>query len=167
MKLPLTVDALYTTILTKEEIMRVVYSEEKETSFLGMKVEEHKGRMVGNEFEVARQASGISAFIEPYPLIKGWTYENPMRIKLKIIPKYFDILFFSICSSAFILGAILSDKMTVNHVYKTPTILERFIFSSFGIVIGIWGYLRAIRPIGRSEKWAVRKFKLTRSNETQ
>jgi hypothetical protein len=165
MKLPLTIDSQYSTTLSKDEIVGVIYNDESETSFLGMKVEYHKGGFVGDQFEILRNANGVTAFIESYPLITGWIKENPMRIRLKITPNYFKIIFFLFIGSVIFFSGIFFPEVTVNGVYKkNPSFSEWLVSPSIGILMGLWGYLNAIRPIKQTEKWVIRKLGLIKIN---
>lgn len=70
--------------------------------------------------------------------------ENPTQAEIKFIPNYFSILFFSIFVFTFISIAVFIDKMTINGVYREPTLGERLLYSLAGIVHRIWCYLRII-----------------------
>ncbi len=134
-----------------------------EKKFGGLRVDKFATGIQENGFFIDRNTYGLDGFtFERYPVIEGIYFsENPLVINILIKPRYFTIIFFSLFVLTFIPVAIFADKMTINGVFKSPSIVERMLFSLGGIIPGLWCYFGYIRPVKKAENWIVQKLNLS------
>lgn len=162
MRLPFTIEKLYTTNLTFDEIAQELENKNSIKYFGELRVDKYKHDIVENGFYVQRYSNGIDAFLEYFPLIKGEIVnEKPTRVFLTFKPSYFTIIFFSIFVFGFGYAGIFVDNWTLNGVKRMPTIPERLLIVALGSGIPfLWCFLQYIRPIKRAEKWITEKLGL-------
>lgn len=163
MKLPFTIDRNYSTDLSKSQVNEVMNNLDTQKQFGGLRTDKFVAQTSESGFIVARNTYGLDGFtLEQYPVVEGlYISERPMTINIVIKPSYFTILFFSIFVFTFIPVGIFVDKMTINGVFRSPTITERFLFAGVGgIIPGLWCYFGYIRPIKKAETWIVEKLRL-------
>jgi hypothetical protein len=162
MKLPFTIEKLYTTKFSFDEIVQELENKNSIKYLGGLRVDKYKHDIVDKEFYVQRYSNGIDAFLEYFPLIKGEIVnENPTRIFLTLKPSYFTIIFFSIFVFCFGYAGVFIDTWTINGVRRPPTLSERFFIVLLGSGIPfLWCYLQYIRPIKKAEKWIVEKLEM-------
>lgn len=163
MRLPFTIEKLYTTKLSFNEIVQKLENKNSVKLFGGLRVDKYNHNIVNNRFYVKRYSNGIDALLEYFPLIKGeLVNEKPSRIFLTVKPNYLTILFFSMFIFGFGYAGIFVDNWTINGVKRLPTITERVFIVLLGSGIPfLWCYVQYIRPIKRSEKWIIKKLDLT------
>ena len=164
MKLPFSIDRYYTTHLSKSQVADELNDLDAEKKFGGLRTDKFATSTSESNFLIGRNTYGVDGFtLEQYPVIEGFYFsEKPLIINILIKPDYFTILFFSIFVFTFIPAAIFVDKMTINGVYKSPTIIERLLFAGVGgIMPGLWCYFGYIRPVKKAEKWIVEKLSLS------
>src|SRR5687767_7878078 len=149
MKLPFSIDRYYTTHLTRSQVTEELNNLVTEKKFGGLRTDKFVTGISENSFLIGRNTYGLDGFtLEQYPVIEGIFFsERPVTINVLIKPSYFAILFFSIFVFTFIPVAIFVEKMTINDVFRTPTIIERFLFAGVGgIMPGLLCYFGYIRP---------------------
>lgn len=163
MKLPFSIDRYYTTHLSKSQVTEELTSLVTEKKFGGLRTDKFVADVSENRFLIGRNTYGLDGFtFEHYPVIEGIYFsEKPLTINILIRPSYFTIIFFSFFVFTFIPVAIFVDKMTINGVFKSPTIVERLLFSLGGIIPGLWCYFGYIRPIKKAENWIVQRLSLS------
>ncbi len=163
MKFSFSIEETYKSELSKDKIIELIQSNNAEKKFGGLKIIKYRYVINDSFFEVQKYANGLDALIEKFPLIKGQiSSENPTLVTLRIIPNYFSIIFFSIFVFIFIPASILIQKMTINDVYRIPTVTERILIAFLGGVIpATWCYFQQIRPIKKTEKWIADKLSLS------
>ena len=162
MRLPFTIEKLYTTSLSFNEIVQELENKNSIKYFGGLRVDKYKHDIVDLGFYVQRYSNGIDAFLEYFPLIKGEIVnEKPTRVFLTLKPSYFTIIFFSLFVFGFGYAGIFVDNWTINGVKRLPTALDRLFVILFGSGMPfLWCYLQYIRPIKRVEKWITEKLDL-------
>jgi hypothetical protein len=162
MRLPFTIEKLYTTRLSFEEIVQELENKNSIKYFGGLRVDKYKHGIVDGTFYVQRYSNGIDAFLEYFPVIKGEIVnEKPTRVFLTFKPSYFYIIFFSIFVIGFGYAGVFVDNWTINGVKRLPSVLERFFIVLLGSGIPfLWCYLQYIRPIKKAEKWITEKLTL-------
>ena len=163
MKLPFSIDRYYTTHLSKSQIAEQLTNLVTEKKYGGLRTDEFVTDISENRFVIVRNTYGVDWFtFERYPLIEGIYFsERPLIINILIKPSYLAVLFFSIFVFTFIPAAIFVDKMTINGVFKSPTIIERLLFSLGGVIPGLWFYFGYIRPIKKAENWIIKRLSLS------
>ena len=163
MKLPFSIDKFYTTHLSKSQVTEELTNLVTEKIFEGLRTDKFVTEISKKRFLIGRNTYGLDGFaLERYPTIEGIYFsERPLTLNILIKPSYFTIIFFSIFVFTFIPAAIFIDKMTINGVFKSPTIMERFLFSLGGIIPGLWCYFGYIRPIKKAENWIIKKLSLS------
>lgn len=167
MKLPFSIDRYFTTHLSKTQIAEELNSLRTEKKFGGLRTDKFITNTSESGFIIGRNTYGVDGFtLEQYPVIEGIYFsESPVIINILIKPSYFTILFFSIFVFTFIPVAIFIDKMTINGVFRSPTIIERILFGFVGgIIPGLWCYFGYIRPVKKAERWIVQKLSLSITN---
>ncbi len=167
MKLPVTIDRCYFTDLSKNQVNEELNSLTNQKQFGGLRTDKFVAQTSETGFTIGRNTYGLDGFtLEQYPEIKGfYISEIPLTINIVIKPNYFAILFFSIFFFSFIPVGIFVDKMTINGIFRVPTIIERFLFASGGgLIPGVWCYFGYIRPIKKAMNWIVEKLKLNAIN---
>lgn len=168
MKLPFSIDRYYSTTLSKTQVREELNNLVTERKFGGLRTDKFVTDISENRFLIGRNTYGVDGFtLEQYPVIEGIFFsERPVTINILIKPSYFTILFFSVFVFLFIPAAIFVDKMTINGVFRTPTIIERFLFAGVGgIIPGLWCYFGYIRPVKKAERWIVQRLNLSASND--
>lgn len=136
------------------------YLSSRESSIWKFKSKTYNVKVDGLLFSIKKR--GGSANGPVYPLIKGKITQNDfVQIDLDIEPAY------SIIISSFLAGFtglffILSDeKMTINNVFRAPTLLERIGMGLFVIAIpAVISYFKTIQPVQNAEEWLISKLKL-------
>lgn len=164
MKLPFSIDKYYTTYLTKSQVAEELKKLATEKKFRGLRTDKFVTQTSDSGFTIGRDTYGLDGFtLERYPVVDGIYFsENPLIVNIQIKPSYLTILFFSIFVFTFIPTGIFIDKMTINGVFRSPTIMERFLFASVGgIIPGLWCYFGYIRPIKKAENWIVQLLNLS------
>jgi|GEM_PF-2041818 len=164
--LPLTVSEEYESDYNYTEIKNILNNLTPEIKIFGIKTRQH------NLYEDENNKKFTVSLFSPlvynssnqpvstlYMRIEIKT-EYPTTLNLKFIPNYFAILFLLIFVVIFIPGAFFAEKWTINDVYRTPTVPERFLFSLAGIIPGVWCYIQFIRPIKRTKNWIIKKMRL-------
>lgn len=167
MKLPFSIDGYFTTHLSKAQIAEELNSLRTEKKFGGLRTDKFITNTSESGFMIGRNTYGIDGFtLEQYPVIEGIYFsESPLTINILIKPSYFTILFFSMFVLTFIPVAIFIDKMTINGVFRPPTIIERALFAFIGgIIPGLWCYFGYVRPVKKAERWIVQKLNLSITN---
>jgi hypothetical protein len=163
MKLPFSIDRYYTTDLSTSQVAEELNNLDKEKKFGGLRIDKFIAQCSEDGFIVGRNTSGVDGFtLEQYPIIEGIYFsKKPLTINILIKPRYLMILFFALFVFTFIPAAIFIDKMTINGIFRSPTIMERFLFAFVGgIIPGLWCYFGYIRPIRKAENWIVEKLGL-------
>jgi hypothetical protein len=163
MILPFSIDRYYTTHLSKSQITKELDGLVTEKKFRGLRTDKIVTSTSESGFMIGRNTYGVDGFtLEQYPVIQGIYFsERPLTINILIKPNYFIIFFFAIFVFTFIPAGIFIDKMTINGVFRSPTITERFLFAGVGgIMPGLWCYFGYIRPIKKAENWIVEKLEL-------
>ena len=162
MKLPFSINRFYTTHLSKTQVRDELNTLMTEKKFGGLRTDKFVVIISDDRFAIGRKTYGVDGFtLEQYPAIKGIYFsETPLKINIVIKPSYFTIIFFSIFVFTFISAALFVDKMTINGVYKSPTIVERFLLFLGGVLPGLWCYFGYIRPVKKAENWIVKKLTL-------
>jgi hypothetical protein len=164
MRLTLSTNKSYSSILSKEEIIHELNNLDREKKFGGLKVDQFDTNIMDSNFSIQRYSNGLDGFtLEKFPLINGEIIsEKPTVINIKLKPNLFTIVFFAIFVFTFIPVGIFIDEMTINGVKKVPTILERLTFAGLGgLIPGLWCYFGYIRPIKKAEIWIVNRLNLT------
>jgi len=163
MKLVLNIDQYYSSGLTKAGISDALAFLGKENKFGGLRTDRFIASETEDGFVVERNTYGLDFFtIERYPPITcNYISEDPVVLNIRIRPNYFTIIFLSFMSVAFMLSTLLASKMTINCVYKTPSIPERLVFIGFSLLPALWCYFGYLRPIQKAEKWITEKLNLT------
>ena len=167
MKLPFSLDRYYTTPLSKIQVIEEINNLSTEKKFGGLRSDKLVTQISENGFLISRKTYGVDGFtLEQYPLIEGIYFsEMPLTINILIKPSYFTILFFSLFVLTFIPASIFVDKMTINGVFRSPTIWERFMVTGVsGFMPGLWCYFGHIRPVNKAENWIKEKLSLTISS---
>jgi hypothetical protein len=163
MKLPFTIDRYYSTNLSKSQVIEELNNLASQKKFGGLRTDEFVSQASESGFIVGRNTYGLDGFtLEQYPAVEGfYISDRPLTINIIVKPSYFTILFFSIFVFSFIPVSIFVDKMTINGIFRSPTIIERLLFAGIGgIIPGIWCYFGYIRPIKKAENWIVKKLRL-------
>ena len=162
MKLPFSIDRLYTTDLPKSQVTAELTIAVIDTKVSALSIDKFVTDISENRFVIGRSTYGLDGFtLERYPVIEGIYFsERPLTINILIKPSYFTIVFFSIFVFTFIPTAIFVDKLTINGVFKSPTVIERLLYSLGGIIPGLWCYFGYIRPIKKAENWIIQKLSL-------
>ncbi|QNA46136.1 hypothetical protein [Lacibacter sediminis] len=164
MQSPFTIDKYYSTDLSKSQVFEEMNNLDTEQQFGGLRTDKFIAQTSESGFIVIRNTYGLDGFtLEQYPTLEGYYIsEKPLTINIVVKPRYFTILFFSIFVFTFIPASIFIDKMTINGIFRSPTIPERFLFAGVGGVIpGLWCYFGYIRPIKKAENWIVEKLRLS------
>lgn len=162
MKLPFTIEKLVTTQLTFSQIVERLEDRQSIKSFGGLRVDKYRFVVQEDEFYVGRNAYGLDALLEYFPLIVGKVVgQQPTQIHLKLKPDYFFIGFFCVFALIFFIGGALIDDWTLNGVKRAPTLLERLGIISLGCILPLlWCYVQNIRPIKKAESWIEEKLEL-------
>jgi hypothetical protein len=163
MKLPFSIDRYYTTHLSKEQVTQELNILVSEKKFGGLRTDEFVTQTSESGFLIGRNTYGVDGFtLEQYPVIEGIYFsDKPVTINIQIRPNYFTIIFFSLFVFTFIPAGIFIDRMTINGVFRSPTIAERFFFAGLGGGIpALLCYFGYIRPIKKAEAWIVEKLGL-------
>ena len=164
MKLPFTIDRYYSTDLAKHQVAEELNNLTSQKQFGGLKTDNFIAQTSENGFIVERNTYGLDGFtLEQYPVVEGaYISERPLTINIVIKPSYFTILFFSVFVFTFIPVGVFVDKMTINGVFRSPSISERLLFAGVGgIIPGFWCYFGYIRPIKKVENWIIKKLRLS------
>ena len=162
MRLPFTIEKLYTSKFTFAEIAKELENKSSIKYFGGFRVDKYRHNIFENGFYVQRYSNGIDAFLEYFPLIKGEVVnEKPTRLFLTFKPSYFTIILSFIVVFVFGYAGIFVDNWTLNGVKRVPTLPERLLIVAVGSGIPfLWCYLQYIRPIKRAESWIIEKLGL-------
>ena len=98
MKLPFSIDRLYTTDLSKSQVTDELTNVVIEKKFSGLSIDKFVTDISENRFVIGRSTYGLDGFtLERYPVIEGIYFsERPLTINILIKPSYFTIVFFSI-----------------------------------------------------------------------
>ena len=164
MRLPLSIDKSYLSTFSKEKVFSELSLVESQKKFGGLRVDKFAISVTDSSFQIQRYSNGLDGFtLGQFPLINGeFISERPTILNIKLKPNYITIIFFSIFVITFIPLGIFLDKMTINGVFRAPTILERLMFAGLGgIVPGLWCYFGYIRPIKKAELWIINRLNLT------
>lgn len=163
MKLPFTIDRYYSSDLSKNQVIEDMTNLAPIKKFKGMRIDHFQEENTETSFVVERFTSGLDGFtLEQYPVIEGfYISEKPLILNIVIKPNYLTLLFFSLFVFTFIPASIFLDKMTINGVLRSPSILERLLFAGVGgLMPALWAYFGYIRPIKKAENWIVEKLRL-------
>ena len=164
MKLPFSIDKYYTTHLSRSQVAEELNNLVTEKKFGGLRRDKLVTQISESGFIIGRNSYGVDGFtLEQYPAVEGIYFsERPLTINIQIKPSYFNIIFFSIFVFTFIPASIFINNMTINGVFRSPTIMERFLFATIGgIIPGLWCYFGYIRPIKKAESWIIEKLSLS------
>ena len=164
MKLPFSIDKYYTTHLSRSQVAEELNNLVTEKRFGGLRRDKLVTQISEGGFIIGRNSNGVDGFtLEQYPTVEGIYFsERPLTINILIKPSYFNIIFFSIFVFTFIPASIFINNMTINGVFRSPTIMERFLFALIGgIIPGLWCYFGYIRPIKKAEIWIIEKLRLS------
>jgi hypothetical protein len=165
MRLPFKIDRYYTTDLSKRQVIDVLDNLSNHKQFSGLSAGKFIAQTSESHFVVEQDNSGVDGTtFEQHPEIEGYyVADTPLVINIIITPNYFVILFFSIFVFTFPTVGIFVDEMTINGVFRSPTIFERLIFIVLGGVMpGLWCYFGFIRPVKKAENWIVERLMLRR-----
>jgi len=168
MKLPFTIDRYYFTDLSKSQVVEELNNLTTQKQFGGLRTDKFVAQTTESGFIVGRNTYGLDGFtLGQYPPVEGlYISERPLTINIIIKPSYFTILFFSVFVCLFIPAGIFIDKMTINGIFRSPTLPERLLFAGLGGGIpGLWCYFGYIRPIKKAENWIVKKLRLNATQE--
>lgn len=163
MKLPFTIDKYYSTDLTKDKVIEELNNLTDQKQFGGLRTDKFFVEFFEGGFVVGRKTYGLDGFtLAQYPAITGfYNSEKPLTLNIIVKPDYFTILFFAIFVFTFIPAGIFLHKMTINGVFRSPSISERFLFAGIGgFIPGLWCYFGYIRPVKKAENWIVEKLRL-------
>ena len=153
------IEKSYSTLMTMPQIHECLkHFSSKTSSFFKAKV--YDVQFDDYQFSIRKRGGSFNGAV--YPLINGRiTQEERVRVDLAIRPSYFLIAFCAIFPCIFLPVIFFFDKMTINGVYRTPTIDEKVFFALFSVTIPvIICYFKTIKPTRDAEKWLVRKFSL-------
>jgi hypothetical protein len=162
MRLPFTIEKLYTTRLSFDQIVQELENKNSMKYLGGLRVDKYKHNIIERGFFVQRYSNGANALSEYFPLIKGEIVnEKPMRVYLTLKPSYVTIIFFFIFVFGFGYAGIFVDNWTINGVKRLPTVIERLFIVLLGSGIPfLWCFVQYIRPIKKAEKWIAEKLDL-------
>ena len=152
----------YRSLMTAEQIRNVLeYLAAKESGVWVLKGKVYDVKMSETNFSVKKRGGSMSGAI--YPVIKGKITQNELvQIDLDIKPAYYLILFSTLTSLILLFFIISDENMTMDGVYRSVTIFERFSMALFVIAVpAIISYFKTIKPVQDAEKWLMREMKLT------
>lgn len=163
MKLPFSIDKYYITDLSKEEVNEELNNLTKEKKYAGLRTDKFIVETSESGFIVGRNTYGIDGFtFEQYPVVEGVYFPGKSTsINIIIKPRYLMIFLFSVFVLLFIPVSIYPYDITINGVFRSLTIKERFLFAFCGVIPGLWCYFGYIKPIKKAENWIVKKLSLT------
>lgn len=155
------VDRSYRTLMTAEQIKQVLEClAAQESGVWILKSKLYDIKINGNCFLVKRRGGNMNDLI--HPLIEGEIMQNNfVQVNLRIRPAYYVILFASITSLVSLFFVFTDDKMTINEVYRSVTLIERLGIALFVIAIpAMVSYFSTIKPVQDAELWMIGKLKL-------
>ena len=149
----------YKSLMTVPQIHECLeYFSSKTSSFFKAKI--YDVQLDDYQFAIQKRGGSINGPV--FPIIRGRIEQKEyVRVDLDIKPSYLLIAFCAIITCILLLSILLADKMTINGVYRMPTVSEKVLFSLFSVSISaILCYFKTIKPTKDAEKWLVRKFSL-------
>jgi hypothetical protein len=151
----------YRSSMTFEQIHQVLeYLLSKESGVWILKTKAYNVQVEGANFSIKKRGGSLNG--PTHPSIKGEiVYSDFVRINLDIKPDYSTILFSSITGVILLLFILTDEKMNINGMYRSVTLLERIGMAIFVIAIpAIISYFKTIKPTQDAEKWLIKKMQL-------
>lgn len=167
MKIPFTHEKIYVSDLSYDEIFQNIedLKSQKEKGFFSdspkYDIEYSKDNFVIQDLSRMWVTSSTGRSI-PRPEINGdFLSKSPPRLKIRVQPSRFWVLFMIIFQLTFIISGLFIRELKINGVVREPDFYERMLFSFGGVIpILIALFLIAFLPVKNSLKFITELLKL-------
>ncbi|NVO85320.1 hypothetical protein [Hymenobacter terrestris] len=161
MKIPFRIHRSYKSSLTVEQIYQFLdHLSSKKSEIWTFKSNTYDVQVDDECFSIKKRGGSINGQI--HPLVKGEIMNADfVQVSLDIKPSYSTMFLSFIVGSILLFSLLLSEKITINGVYRSITLLERtgFVFFVVAIPAGL-SYFKTIKPTQDTEKWLIREMQL-------